>query len=165
YGALCCSCGLSSEESMGYLPGFEDDDFISYAHNDDDRYGPEDHGWVAQLHIDLAERIKTYLNASPHLWRDCEIDGNDDFAQKIANRLTRTATLLSVISDNFLNRPWCRREVEEFCRNAGQSIQVGEKRRIFKAERRPIAGDNLPRQLDGTGMYRFYVANPDHPSV
>jgi hypothetical protein len=45
---------------MGYLPGFEDDVLISYAHNDDDCYGPEARGWVAQLHIDLAERIKTY---------------------------------------------------------------------------------------------------------
>jgi hypothetical protein len=150
---------------MGYLPGFDVDVFISYAHNDDDKYGPEDRGWVAQLHVDLAERIKTYLNETPQLWRDCDITGNDDFVQKIANRLTRTATLLSVISDNFLNRPWCRREVEEFCLKAGQAIQVGEKRRIFKAERRPVSATSLPKQLEGTGMYRFYVPNPGQPNA
>ena len=98
---------------MGFLPGFEDDVFISYAHNDDDRFPREEKGWVSQLHADLEERVRYHLGQPPRLWRDCEIRNNDDFAKKISSRLAHTATLLSVISHNFLQRPWCDRELKE----------------------------------------------------
>jgi hypothetical protein len=151
---------------MGYLPGFEDDVFISYAHNDDDRFPREEKGWVAQLHADLEERVKYHLGQPPRLWRDCEIRSNEDFAKKIANRLAHTATLLSVLSHNFLQRPWCQKELEEFCRSAERTygLAVGDKRRIFKAERYPTERESLPPQLDGTGMYKFYGSDPEQPS-
>ena len=151
---------------MGYLPGFEDDVFISYAHNDDDRFPREDKGWVSQLHADLEERVKYHLGQPPRLWRDCEIRSNEDFAKKIASRLAHTATLLSVISHNFLERPWCEKELKEFCRSAEATygLEVGEKRRIFKAERYPTPREDLPPELDGTGVYKFYGNDPEHPS-
>lgn len=35
---------------MGYVAGFDEDVFISYAHNDDDVFAPEQWGWVTRLH-------------------------------------------------------------------------------------------------------------------
>jgi hypothetical protein len=151
---------------LGFLPGFEEDVFISYAHNDDDQYGREKRGWVAQLHADLEERVKYYLGQPPRLWRDSEIRNNDDFDRKIKGRLPKTATFLSVISHNFLQRPWCQRELELFTANAKENLglQIGDKRRIFKAEKYSIPRNTLPPQLDGTGVYKFYGVDPEPPN-
>jgi hypothetical protein len=107
---------------MGYLKAFdgrfEEDVFISYAHADDDVFGPEPRGWVSQLHLDLRRRVAFYLGlpkgSEPSLWRDSEIRTNEDFEAKIRGRLAKTATLLSVISKNFFDRPWCLKELETF---------------------------------------------------
>jgi hypothetical protein len=150
---------------MGYLPDFDYDVFISYAHKDDDQYPREDKGWVAQLHSALEERIGTYLHSEPALWRDCELSGNDDFSRKISNRLANAATLLSIITENFLSHKWFQTELEGFCRNAEDKVglRVGEKLRIFKVLRSDVKRAALPPQFDGTDRYKFFGPDPDHP--
>ncbi|HEV1993445.1 MAG TPA: toll/interleukin-1 receptor domain-containing protein [Candidatus Acidoferrum sp.] len=152
---------------MGYLPEFDDDVFISYAHNDDipRRDLDEKEGWVAQLHANLEGIVRELLGQEPSLWRDCEISANDDFTRKITNRLAKTATLLSVITDNYLEREWCQRELAEFCRHAESKIglRVGEKRRIFKVLKREIRSQNLPEQFDGMERYEFYGEDTEDP--
>ena len=64
---------------MGYLSNFDEDVFISYAHNDDDAYAQESLGWVTRLHQDLEQRVRNYLGSDIHFWRDSEIRNNDDF--------------------------------------------------------------------------------------
>ena len=147
---------------MGFLRGFDEDVFISYADFDDNRIGEETRGWVEQLHKDLAATIPTFLTESPQLWRDCSIDNNEDFAKKIVNRLFHTAILLAVLSDSYLERPWCKKELEEFYTKAGKELQLGDKRRIFTVGVRPLTRD-LPPQFEGTGVYRFYTCDPSQP--
>ena len=103
---------------MAYLPNFDEDVFISYAHNDDDVYAQEPWGWVTRLHQDLEQRVRNYLGSDIRFWRDCEIRNNEDFTNKIFRRLAKTATLLSVLSPSFLQREWCRRELDAFTGNA-----------------------------------------------
>ncbi|HEV3037376.1 MAG TPA: toll/interleukin-1 receptor domain-containing protein [Candidatus Angelobacter sp.] len=151
---------------MSYLAGFVEDVFISYAHNDDDTYAPERHGWVAQLHRDLEQRVAVHLGMKgPRVWRDCEIRNNEDFAQKISGRLAATATLLSVISPSFLEREWCLRELDEFASHAERSFGIRideEKLRIFKVEKVPVDRQFLPKTLQGTGSYKFHGPDPEH---
>ena len=127
---------------MGYLSDFDEDVFISYAHNDDDSYPQEQRGWVAQLDEDLKKRIAVFLDGKkPSVWRDPDIRPNEDFEQKISTRLARTATLLSIISPSFFQRNWCIRELEEFANLAEKTfgVQVDEeKSRIFKVEKVPV---------------------------
>ncbi len=157
---------LRDEDALGYLPGFDEDVFISYSHNDDDRYAREDLGWVAQLQKLLEDRIRFHLKTAPRLWRDCEIRNNEDFSSKIVQRLAKTATLLSIVSPSFLDRPWCRRELEEFCRSAEHNggLQVGVKRRIFKAVKSEVPRAVFPPAFDGTGLYKFYGPDPESPN-
>jgi hypothetical protein len=49
--------------AVGYLSNFDEDVFISYAHNDDDIYAQESLGWVTRLHQDLEQRVRTYLGS------------------------------------------------------------------------------------------------------
>jgi hypothetical protein len=153
---------------VAYLPGFEEDVFISYAHNDDDTYGLEPRGWVAQLHLDLKQRVKVFLgataNAEPSLWRDCEIRTFEDFAKKISNRLARTGTFLSIISPSSIHREWCVRELEEFTSSAERNLGIridDEKWRIFKIEKVPVDQATWPPHLQqGNRSYKFHGPDP-----
>ena len=109
--------------AVGFLPDFEEDVFISYAHNDDDIYAQEPWGWVTRLHQDLEQRVRNYLGSDIRFWRDCEIRNNDDFTKKILNRLVRTAAFLSVLSPSFIQREWCRRELDTFAGQADRQLQ------------------------------------------
>ena len=55
---------------MGYLPGFDQDVFISYAHLDDDTHFPETSGWVAQFHAALVQYVTGRLGQQAQIWRD-----------------------------------------------------------------------------------------------
>jgi hypothetical protein len=151
---------------VGYHPDFDEDVFISYAHNDDDVFVPEQSGWVTQLHQNLEQRVRNYLGSDVRFWRDCEIRNNEDFTKKIMNRLMRTATFLSVLSPSFIRRDWCKRELESFTSHAESQagILIDEERsRIFKVEKMPVARDELPTTMQGTRTYRFYQPDPAEP--
>jgi hypothetical protein len=151
---------------MAYLPDFEEDVFISYAHNDDDVFTGEQWGWVTRLHQDLQQRVRNYLGSDVRFWRDCEIRNNEDFTKKIFNRLVRTATFLTVLSPSFLQREWCQRELESFTGHAENNIGIlidEERSRIFKVEKMPIERNALPPPMQGTKTYRFYQPDPSQP--
>ena len=151
---------------MSYLSDFDEDVFISYAHNDDDLYAQEQRGWVTQLHQDLQQRVRNYLGADAQFWRDCEVRNNDDFTIKILRRLSRTAIFLSVLSPSFIKRVWCQRELDTFAEEAGNNggvLVAEEKSRIFKVEKMPVARDQLPPPMQATKTYKFYEPNPSQP--
>jgi TIR domain-containing protein len=158
---------------VAYLPDFDEDVFISYAHNDDDTYGLEPRGWVAQLHVDLGQRVKVHLGAAEgadlRLWRDCEIRNNEDFAKKISGRLAKTGTFLLVISPSSVHREWCVRELEEFASDAERTFGLrvdNEKWRIFKVEKLPVDRKSWPALLQhGTMSYKFHGPDPRHEKV
>ena len=152
---------------MTYLSDFEEDVFISYAHFDDDIFGLEKFGWVTQLHENLEQRVRVHLGADVRLWRDCEIRNHEEFTNKILNRLVRTGTFLSVLSPSFLQRDWCRRELESFASHAASEggILVDEQRsRIFKVEKVPVERSSLPPTMQGTKSYRFYRPDREKPN-
>jgi hypothetical protein len=151
---------------MAFLPNFDEDVFISYAHNDDDVFPPEQWGWVTRLHQDLEQRVRSYLGCDVRFWRDCEIRNNEDFSKKIFNRLMRTATFLSVLSPSFLQRDWCKRELESFAGHAEAKLGIlvdEERSRIFKVEKMPVERNALPPAMQGTKTYRFYQPDPSQP--
>ena len=151
---------------MAFLPNFDEDVFISYAHNDDDVFPPEQWGWVTRLHQDLEQRVRSYLGTDVRLWRDCDIRNNEDFSKKIFNRLMRTATFLSVLSPSFLQREWCKRELDSFAGHAEAKLGIlvdQERSRIFKVEKMPVERSALPPTMQGTKTYRFYQPDPAQP--
>jgi TIR domain len=147
---------------MSYLrPEFEYDVFISYAHNDDQPVLGEK--WVTELDNELRTLVLEYLGQEPAFWRDPDIRNNEDYREKIAARLAKTATLLTVVSESFFERPWCQLELEEFCRNAESrlGLRVGEKVRIFKVFKSEINRQTFPKHFEGTERYVFYGKVPD----
>ncbi len=150
---------------MGYLPPFEEDVFISYAHLDDDTLPRERRGWVAQLDYDLKQLVAAKLREDPAVWRDPDIRSNEDFEAVISESLARAATLLCVMSPTFLDGKWCQRELEEFVSSAERNVglQIGAKNRIFKVEKLPVDPKKVEilKPLQGTGTYKLYGPDPD----
>ena len=150
---------------MGYLPPFEEDVFISYAHLDDDTLPRERRGWVAQLDYDLKQLVAAKLREDPAVWRDPDIRSNEDFERVISESLARAATLLCIMSPTFLEGKWCQRELEEFVSSAERNLglQIGAKNRIFKVEKLPVDPKKIEflKPLQGTGTYKLYGPDPD----
>ncbi|MGQ0593788.1 MAG: hypothetical protein ACT4QB_14435 [Gammaproteobacteria bacterium] len=69
---------------MAYLPGFDNDVFISYTHKDN--LGPgalPDAGWVTRFHLDLQQRLTEFLGVHARIWRDKKLRGSDDYSEEI----------------------------------------------------------------------------------
>ena len=146
--------------SKAFVDGYEADVFISYARLDDKPVMGDPVGWVSQLHTELINQLPVYLGAEAQIWRDQEeIRNNEDFTKKISHQLENSATFIAILSESFINREWCLREVEEFTAHADKRFGVyidGDKKRLFSVERMPVSRDMLPSQLTGTTTYRFF---------
>jgi hypothetical protein len=97
------------EALMSFLPDFEDDIFISYAHIDHKPLTEGQNGWISHLHEALEIRLAQLLGAETKMWRDSELRGNDFFADKLIEHLPKIAILVSVVSPRYVNSDCSRR--------------------------------------------------------
>ncbi len=142
---------------------FENDIFISYAHIDDQALLEGQKGWVSSLHRALQVRVAQLLGMAPRIWRDPKLEGNDVFADKLVNRLPRTAVLLSVLSPRYARSEWCIRELREFRKAAAGTggLQIEDKLRIFKVVKTPIPLEQQPPEFIQVLGYEFFVVDPE----
>jgi hypothetical protein len=131
--------------------------FISYSHLDNQPLTPEQEGWVSRFHESLQKILSMRMGRSAKIWRDKKLCGNDSFADEIVAQFPTTEILISVLSQCYVESEWCQREVQEFCRSAGE-IRVGNKYRIVKVIKLPP--DNagpLPAFLKEMLGYNFFT--------
>src|ERR1051326_5015937 len=101
---------------MAYVPSFEHDIFISYAHADN--AGTER---VSGFHRDLVQRLTTRLGArgfhKPDEWGVFDrfgLKAGDAVSPKIERSARRSAVMISLLSPSYLQAPFCIEEVEWF---------------------------------------------------
>ena len=149
---------------MVFVPGYEHDVFVSYAHVNDlpPRAQPQfatepGPGWVAMLvwHLtsELAQKIGR-LEAF-HIWFDQkDLRGNYHLTDEIADELKRSATLVAVRSPGYLASVWCKDETRLFVEHCQEQL----KNRIFVVDKDPLDTDAEPLpELDGhPDRYRFW---------
>src|SRR5690348_5692923 len=92
---------------MAYLPGFEHDIFISYVHDNNQD------GWVTRLHDDLQKELDGSVKGVK-IWRDCELNSNTRFDDKIRKTIEGSAIFLPITSKRDLMSEYCRQELEWF---------------------------------------------------
>jgi hypothetical protein len=146
---------------VGFLPEYEDDIFISYAHNDNQALSGQ-RRWVETFHEALERRLPVYLGAKPSIWRDPRLQGNEYFADTLVEQIPKVAILISILSPSYINSEWCRREMTMFAdiANATGGMRLGNKARIFKIEKISVPLDKHPPELQGmTGYQFFYMDN------
>jgi hypothetical protein len=154
---------MSDNDASDAIPP-EFDVFISYAHNDNTKVLDEPIGWVDQFEKDFQETLKDQLGRAPKIWRDPDIEPNDEFKQKILQRLAQSVIFLPVLSKAFLKSQFCQLELQTFVENAKRRgathvDREGFKKRIFKVERVPPVEDfkDLPEELQGLGgTFQFH---------
>lgn len=146
---------------MGFVPGYEHDVFVSYAHVDDLPFvemvtGQErSAGWVSTLvrHLknELAQKIGRAEAVS--VWFDSHnLRGNHSLIDEIGTRLERSAILVAVLSSGYAASEWCQQEADLFGRAPGDLS-----RRVFIVEKAPLEiGDALPAAFAGRRAYRFW---------
>ena len=89
---------------MSYLPGFDYDIFISYAHVNNQRADERDEGWVAQFQKHLEVQLSMLVGrvGVVKIWWDTELDGSRLFDQTIQDRINRSALFIALTSNGYL---------------------------------------------------------------
>ena len=148
---------------MSFLPDYEVDIFISYAHNDNQALIEGQRGWVDIFHQALERRLQVHLGAKPTIWRDPRLQGNEYFADSLDEQVPKSAILISVLSPSYMNSEWCKREMQLFTRIATESggVRLGNKARIIKVEKIYVPLEKHPPELQGMTGYQFYYMD-DH---
>jgi len=87
---------------MGYVRGFDNDIFMSYAHIDNQPLIEGNQGWVSTLHQALAIRLQQLLGGEVKIWRDPHLKGHEYFSDTIVMQLPHVAVLVLILSPPFV---------------------------------------------------------------
>ena len=146
----------SAEYLMAYVPGYEHDVFVSYAHVDDEPEPGETTGWVTTLVSFLKTRLACKLGRSDafSVWMDHELLGHSSLSRQIIGTLERSATLIVILSPGYLASPWCQREASAFLNHLARRRESSSQ--VFVVRRDKIDGTEPEEFGDLTG-YQFWV--------
>jgi hypothetical protein len=140
---------------MAYTRGFENDIFVSFAHQDNST------GWVTSFHEQLRDRFSQLLGRKVPpvvIWRDPRLDPTDLITPEILGQLRKTAALLSVITPHCLESAWCADERSKFqfyaALNGG--LRIGNSTRMLNVIKTPLSDDSH-RGLFGALDCDFYL--------
>jgi hypothetical protein len=134
--------------------------FISYARNDDlspiGKTGGK--GFVSLLY-DLLNYEFTLLGPHrPVLWRDrSNVELSGQFDPLIDDALNSSSCLMVVLSRNWLDRAYCRRELDLFAQRWSAANDIDVKRRIIVVGKNFVEAANRPKWLQGQQGYLFYT--------
>ena len=145
---------------MAFLPGFENDFFISYSHVDNLSVGDEVH-WVKRFHesleVSLAQRVGRV--GIVKIWRDERVDGNQLFDVTIKSAIERSAFFLSLTSNGYLASDYCMKELSWFAECAEKSpcgLQIGDRYRISNLLLNNIPHDHWPPAFGRVSGFVFH---------
>jgi hypothetical protein len=147
---------------MAYVPGFDFDVFVSYAHASDQRALGRITGWVTELKEELARYLTGRMAPAPKLWIDhSELRRAGAYPQDIAQELRHSALLLTVNCEPYLESDFCTWEVAQFRDQFSEDPRaVDGSRRIVEIYKSLLADGSVPRiQSDNNGFW--FCGNPE----
>jgi hypothetical protein len=146
---------------MAYVPNFEYDIFISYAHVDNLTTPTESEGWISTFQKCLAVLLSQRVGkmGTIKIWRDPSLDGSQLFDTTIQNRINQSALFLAFTSTGYLSSDYCRQELEWFHKNAATNnlgINVGDRMRVLNVLLNNIPHPEWPDYFGKTSGYPFF---------
>ena len=98
---------------MAYVPGYQHDLFLSYAHADD-------RSWVAVFEENLRETLGRELGQKVSVWQDVhQIRVAEDWKRDIEDGIKASAAFLTIVSPSYRTSGWCGKErtffLNQFC--------------------------------------------------
>jgi hypothetical protein len=101
---------------MAFVPGYEYDVFVSYAHIDNEPVVEGNLGWVDFFETLFRQRLRVRLgSADVKIFRDPHLQLVGDFSDQIVQTLNSSAAFISILSPRYVDSDWCVREIEKFC--------------------------------------------------
>jgi hypothetical protein len=106
---------------MAFVPGYENDIFISYSHTDNDPMIENRRGWVDFFEDVLRKRIRLRMENGRELeiFRDTQLRQFGKFPDQLAKQISGSAVFLCILSPSYFGSEWCLRELKEFCATGG----------------------------------------------
>ncbi len=109
---------------MAYVPGYQHDLFISYAHGDD-------RDWISRLVDRLEPALTQRLGVKPNIWIDDDkLRRSRDFSKEIPESVKASAVFLLLPSPTYIRSQYC---IDQECRVFAEAI--AGKRARFAADR------------------------------
>jgi hypothetical protein len=98
---------------MAYVPGYEHDVFVSYAHGDD-------RDWINRTLDRLDSAVKQRLGLKPSIWiDDDQLRRSRDFSKEIPESVKAAAVFLLLPSPTYIRSRYC---VDEECRTFQETV-------------------------------------------
>jgi hypothetical protein len=143
---------------MAYVPNYEYDVFVSYAHVDDQPEPGEEKGWVTTLVSSLKTKLAQKLgrNDAFSLWKDDELSGHAAITRQITSAVERAATLVVVLSPGYVASEWCQREAGIFLRHIADR-RTADSLQIFIVHRDKVDEEEQPDEFKQVKGYKFWV--------
>lgn len=161
---------------MAFVPGFEHDVFISYAHANNVPMTKEGKGFITNLFEDLTQFLTAELGRREYfsIWLDREeLRRNEDFEAKLNSSFLKSAVLVCLCSQSYVESAWCRRELISFSnhRHPRFELKVGDagSYRIFRVdldevvERHPDVPPFFFERMLGHKLYEEIEGGVDVP--
>ena len=98
---------------------FQQDIFISYAHNDDHALTDDEKGWISNFHNTLKVMVMEKLGVEPKIWRDNSLQGNDYFTPEIEQNFQKSKVMVSVITPRYIQSGWCKKRSYRIFQSGG----------------------------------------------
>lgn len=114
-----------------FVPGFENDLFISYAHEDDAR-------WVQAFADELRDEVSRRLGLSISVWKDTgRLRAGENWQDGIQEGIKHAAGFVAIVTPRYQNSLWCARERQVFRDRVGSDAALEKSGRFFKAVKTP----------------------------
>ena len=142
---------------MAFVDSYDHDVFISYARVDNEplTLRGEKVQWIDRFHTELEGRVNEELKGNAKFWRDDnDLPGNKLVTPEIAEAISKTATIVVVLSPGYLESAWCRKEIADFKRRMTES--GGPQSRMFLVKLRDFDYEDQPTELKDLIGYNFF---------
>jgi hypothetical protein len=130
---------------------FDNDVFISYAHEDNQPVPPEVRGWVDDFEAALRAYLGKTAGDPPRIWRDPTLERTGNLDDHIRRHLLTSAVLLCVVSRSYIRSRYCLDELNQYLR------EFGDDSRIVKVVTASLPNEREhPPPLDKSLGYAFF---------
>ena len=142
---------MSSSERP-YVPGYSNDVFISYAHNDNISHDSSP-GWVTAFSKRLEVTLKGLLGSDVRVWRDEERTSPDRILDdELQRQVNSSAVFVAIVSPSYLNSSFCTDERNWFLEANAGTIRLGTSSRGLRVVRLPLIEGDAHRQIFADGL-------------
>jgi hypothetical protein len=134
----------------GFVPGFENDLFISYAHADD-------LPWIQAFEKGLGEELARRLGHGVSVWQDGKrLRVGQNWQTEIETGVQRSAVFIAVLSPSYENSDWCKRERGFFRQLFPTPDAFANSNRFFKVLKTPWENDGHKHFLSAIQNLDFF---------